>query len=180
MDELRPSAKKSKPRVARTAAVGIRVLGIDPGTRVTGWGVVETHGPRARRIASGVVRAGDKRALEDRLCAIAEGLTAAIAAHRPHAVAVEDLFHHKNARSALVLGHARGVALLVAAQAGLAVHAYAPALVKRTVAGKGSASKEQVARLVGAILQMETDVPNDETDALAVALTHVQRARMTR
>lgn len=174
----RPPRRK---RSAAEAAAPSRVLGIDPGTRVTGWGIVEPYGPRARLIASGVIRAGtSKVALETRLAKVAEGLSAAIAEHAPTAVAVEDLFHHKNARSALVLGHARGVALLVAAQASLAVHPYAPALVKRTVAGKGSATKGQVAKLVSVILGLQAAVPEDETDALAVALTHVQRARMMR
>ncbi|HJL39518.1 MAG TPA: crossover junction endodeoxyribonuclease RuvC, partial [Polyangiaceae bacterium LLY-WYZ-15_(1-7)] len=156
---------------------GPRVLGIDPGTRRTGWGVIEPWGPRARVVASGVIAAGDKRPLEKRLRTIHEGLAAVIAEHGPRAVAVEEIFHHKFANAAMKLGHARGVALLAAASADLEVFAYAPSLVKRTVAGRGRADKAQVARLVTAILQLDETPPEDASDALAIALTHVQASR---
>lgn len=155
-----------------------RTLGIDPGTVRTGWGVVEPYGPRHRLIAAGTLKVPEKASLAARLLAIGEGLDAVIAEHAPEAVAVEDIFFSKHANAALKLGHARGVALLCAARAGLAVHEYPASLVKRSVAGGGRASKEQVARLVAAILGMKTLPGVDATDALAVALTHLQAARM--
>lgn len=154
-----------------------RVLGIDPGTRVTGWGVIEPHGPRARLIDTGIIKVSERLPLAERLRRIHAGLAEVIAQHQPASVAVEDIFHAKNARSALVLGHARGVALLVAAQAELEVSAYPPSVVKRTVAGKGNASKEQVALLVGAMLGMRDLPVVDATDALAIAIAHLNQAR---
>jgi len=153
------------------------VLGIDPGSIHTGWGVVERVGPRLRYIAAGTI---DPRKTDDlslRLCEIYEALTIVIREHAPTTMAVEDVFHAKFARSALKLGHARGVALLVGAQAGLEISAYPPALVKRSIAGRGAADKHQVARIVGAVLGLR-ELPNlDATDALAIAITHANRQR---
>ena len=154
-----------------------RILGIDPGTRFTGWGIVEPWGPRARCVACGVIRAGEKGPLEKRLLKIHVGLSAVLAEHQPTAVAVEDIFFAKHANAALKLGHARGVALLVAAVAGLEVFAYPPALVKRTVTGRGRADKEQVGRLVQAILGIDEAPAVDAADALAIGITHVQATR---
>lgn len=154
-----------------------RVLGIDPGTLKTGWGVIETSGPRATLIAAGVIHAKRAQALELRLETIHVGLAEVIAIHAPASVAVEDVFFAKHANAALKLGHARGVALLAAASAGLSVHAYAPALVKKTVAGRGAAKKEQVARLVGALLGIRSLPAEDACDALAIAITHMQAMR---
>ncbi len=155
----------------------MRVLGIDPGTRLTGWGVVEAQGPRLRACAAGVIRAGDKRPLPERLEKIEAGVVELIEAHAPAVVAVEDIFFAKHPNAALKLGHARGVVLLVAQRAGLPLHEYAPALVKRTVAGRGGASKEQVAQLVGALLGLQSLPSVDATDALAIAVTHLQASR---
>ena len=155
----------------------VRVLGIDPGTRLTGWGVVEASGPRFRACAAGVIRAGDKRPLPERLAKIEAGMVELIATHQPAVVAVEDIFFAKHANAALKLGHARGVVLLVAEKAGLPLHEYPPALVKRTVAGRGAASKEQVAQLVGALLGLQVLPSVDATDALAIAVTHLHAAR---
>lgn len=154
-----------------------RVLGIDPGTRLTGWGVIEPAGPRARLVATGVIRAGDSKPLEQRLKIVHDGLRDVVAEHAPTTVAVEDIFFAKYANAALKLGHARGIALFVAADAGLEVFAYPPALVKRSVAGRGAADKTQVARLVGALLGIRELPTVDATDALAVALTHLQAVR---
>ena len=154
-----------------------RVLGIDPGTLRCGWGVVEPSGPRAKLVATGVIRAPQKRPLAERLKIVHDGLRAVIEGHAPRVVAVEDVFFAKHANAALKLGHARGVALFVAADSALEVFAYPPALVKRSVAGKGSADKEQVARLVGAMLGMRELPTVDATDALAIALTHLQAIR---
>ena len=155
-----------------------RVLGIDPGSRLTGWGIVEPHGQRCKIVAAGVIQAGTKRPLPERLLNIERGLTSAIQEHAPDEVAVEAIFYAKYANAAIKLGHARGVALLVAAQAGLAVHEYPPALVKKTVTGRGRADKMQVARIVAAMLGLRELPGEDATDALAVALTHVQARRM--
>jgi len=156
----------------------MRVLGVDPGTRKAGWGVVEQDGMRARGIAAGVVEMDGDAPLEARLLVLHRALTDVIAEFAPHAVAVEDVFYAKHANAALKLGHARGVVLLTAAQAGLVVSAYPPAVVKRAIGGRGQAEKEQVARIVGAMLQLRTLPPIDATDALAVALTHLSRARI--
>lgn len=150
------------------------ILGIDPGTIRTGWGVVRRDGPRLHYVAAGTIEAGKGGELPARLNAIYEALRGVVAEHAPTAVAVEDVFYARFAGSALKLGHARGVALLVGAQAGLPVAAYPPALVKRSVAGRGQADKTQVARIVGAILGMRSLPEVDATDALAIAITHAQ------
>lgn len=153
------------------------ILGVDPGSIRTGWGVIERRGPRLRGIASGVIQAGAGRDLHLRLHTIHEQLVEVIRTHNPQSMAVEDVFFAKNARSALVLGQARGVCLLAGASAGLAVVAYSPALVKRSVAGRGQAPKDQLARIVGAMLQLKTLPLADATDALAIAITHANSSR---
>lgn len=154
------------------------VLGVDPGTVRTGWGVVALEGPRLRGVAAGVVCVDERLPLEQRLAAIFDGLAAVIAAHAPDSAAVEDVFFAKYPAAALKLGHARGVALLAAARAGLSVTAYPPATVKRAVAGRGAADKAQIARMVTAILGFSTLPAVDATDALAVAITHANAARV--
>ena len=147
------------------------VLGVDPGTVRTGWGVVRRAGPRLVGVAAGVIRAPADAELPERLRVIHDGLRAVIAEHTPSCMAVEDVFS-KHARSALVLGHARGVVLLCAALAELELSAYSPALVKRSVAGRGQAPKDQISRVVCAMLGFRTIPAADATDALAVAITH--------
>lgn len=154
-----------------------RVLGLDPGSVRTGWGIVELHGQRAKGIAAGVIRVRDKDPLPKRLHAIFDGVTTVIAAHRPQSVAVEDIFFAKYPQAALVLGHARGVALLAVEQAGLPLTAYPPAVVKRAIVGSGRAEKSQVAQLVGALLGLAELPAEDATDALAIALTHLNLLR---
>lgn len=156
----------------------MRILGIDPGTRAMGYGVIERQGTRVRCLASGVITPAPGE-LAFRLATIFAALEAVVAAHRPDEVAVEDLFHARNAKSALVLGHARGVALLVAGRAGLSVHAYAPPIVKKAVVGHGRAEKFQVQKMVRALLGLETEPAEDEADALAVALCHSARSMVT-
>ncbi len=150
------------------------VLGIDPGSLHTGWGVVRRAGPKLSYVAAGTIDTSKDDELPLRLKEIYEALCAVIAEHAPEAMAVEDIFHARFAGSALKLGHARGVALLAGANAGLSVAAYAPALVKRSIAGRGQADKAQVARIVGAILGMRELPSVDATDALAIAITHAQ------
>jgi crossover junction endodeoxyribonuclease RuvC len=155
----------------------MRILGIDPGSRRTGWGVVQLEGTRLRAIASGTIVVPEKMALHSRLRNIHAELRELIAEHAPEAVAVEEIFFAKYANAALKLGHARGVALLAAAQAELDVHEYPPAIVKRTVVGRGAADKAQVGRLVSALLGLRQPPEEDAADALAVAITHIQASR---
>ncbi|MFW6050969.1 MAG: crossover junction endodeoxyribonuclease RuvC [Myxococcota bacterium] len=154
----------------------MRVLGLDPGTVRTGWGVVERDGPRLRHLAAGVIRVPERLPLHERLHRIHDGLVQVIAQSGAQAVAVEDIFYAKHANAALKLGHVRGVTLLAVTRAGLEVHAYPPAVVKKAVVGRGRADKRQVARLVGAILRLKELPGEDATDALAIAIAHLSRA----
>ncbi len=151
----------------------MRVLGIDPGSRYTGFGVVEQRSNRLHHVGHGVLRLDSDAPLENRLHELFDGLTRAIATYAPDAVAVEGVFTFKNARSALVLGHARGVALLVAAQKSLPVHEYPPAKVKKAVGAGGASDKDAVARMVKTFLGIEVVERADATDALAVAICHL-------
>jgi crossover junction endodeoxyribonuclease RuvC len=154
----------------------MRVLGIDPGSRYCGFGVVEdAGGTRVRHLAHGVLALGDARPIEDRLRELHEGLSRQILEHRPQVVAVEDVFHAKNARSALVLGQARGVALLAAAQAGAKVRSFPPSVIKLAVTGSGRAEKEQVGRMVSVLLGVALEGRLDASDALAAAICCVLR-----
>lgn len=155
----------------------MRVLGIDPGSRHLGWGILAQIGTRLEHVAHGVIDVDVGGAFAERLVEIDDELARVIGAHAPGAAAVESLFFAKNAQSAAKLGHARGVVLLRLARAGLAVHEYAPALVKRTVVGKGAAEKEQVARVMTAVLRLSAPPRLDAADALAVALTHCHASR---
>ena len=148
------------------------ILGVDPGSLRTGYGVIETDGRRHRLLEMGILAPPPRQELPARLRAIHAGLSALIARLRPDVLAVEDVFHGKNARSALVLGHVRGVVLLAGADAGLAVSAFPPATVKVQVTGFGRAEKSQVAMMVARILCLEEQAAGDATDALAVALCH--------
>jgi crossover junction endodeoxyribonuclease RuvC len=151
----------------------IVVLGLDPGTRHFGWGVVRRDGTRLARVAHGVVHTDTGAPLADRLVEIERELVRVLSAHAPTEASVEGLFFAKDAQAAAKLGHARGVALLVCARAGLNVAEYAPARVKRTVAGGGRADKAQMAQMVRIILRLREPPPYDAADALAVAITHL-------
>ncbi len=155
----------------------MRVLGIDPGSRFLGFGVVEERRGRLSHVDHGVIRTDAGAPLEQRLLEIFVGLRKAMARYRPDAVAVEGVFHHRNARSALVLGQARGIALLVAAQAGLEVHEYPPARVKKAVGAGGADGKDAVARMVETFLNLEGPIRSDATDALAIAMCHLNSCR---
>lgn len=155
----------------------MRVLGIDPGTRVLGYGVVEQQGNSLRAIEHGTVAPGGNMPLEQRLEIIFRGITAVIEIAQPDAVAIEGVFTHKNARSALILGHARGVALLCAARAGLSVHEYAPSEVKKAIGAPGNAEKEQVIKMVRSFLGIAEIQKADAADALALAVCHLNRHR---
>ncbi len=154
-----------------------RILGIDPGTRYFGYGVIERlPSRRVRYIECGVIepRRGDE--LASRLAEISEGLREVIAELQPEVVAVEGVFHGVNARSALQLGHSRGVALATAGAHALRVHEYAPATVKRAVAGNGAATKDQVQAMVLALCGLRRAPRLDASDALAVDICHAFRA----
>ncbi len=147
------------------------ILGVDPGSVRTGWGVIETDGRRHRLVEMGVIAPPPRLDLPRRLRAIHEGVCALLARLHPEALAVEDCFHHLNTRTALVLGHVRGAVLLAGAQAGLPVHEYPPATVKAQVVGTGRAEKAQVAFMVARSLDLPgAGDPGDAADALAVAL----------
>ena len=156
----------------------MKVLGIDPGSRYCGFGVVEdAGGARLRHLAHGVLEVGEAGPIEERLRALHEGLSRELLRHRPQFVALEDVFHAKNAGSALVLGQARGVAILAAAQAGVRVRSFAPSVIKQAVTGTGRAEKEQVGRMVAVVLGIPLPGRLDASDALAAAICGVLRAR---
>jgi crossover junction endodeoxyribonuclease RuvC len=150
------------------------VLGVDPGSRFLGYGLVEERLGAATYLAHGVVKTDASAPLSERLHTLFVELGRAIAHFKPEAMAVEGVFTHKNARSALILGQARGVVLLLAAQHGLQVHEYAPARVKKAVGAGGNDGKDAVARMVGLQLKLPGKLERaDAYDALAVALCHV-------
>jgi crossover junction endodeoxyribonuclease RuvC len=153
----------------------VRIFGIDPGSRRTGYGCVERIGSRDTLVICGSLSGPPRATFPEKLHAIHEGLTALLTRHRPDCVAIEDIFHARHARSALKLGEARGVALLAASEAGVPVVSYAPAAVKRAVVGYGRAEKHQVQHMVTLLLGLERPpTPHDVADALAVALCHLQ------
>jgi crossover junction endodeoxyribonuclease RuvC len=158
----------------------MRILGIDPGTRYFGYGVIERLAPgRVRYIECGVLEPPRVAGLAARLAVIARSLKEVIDELSPEVVAVEGVFHGVNARSALQLGHSRGVALATAGGAELPVHEYAPATVKRAVAGNGAASKAQVQAMVRVLCELRRAPKLDASDALAVAICHAFRGQAT-
>ena len=152
----------------------MRIFGIDPGSERTGYGCVETDGSRHRLVAYGAIAVRAADAFPARLAHIHRELAILIASHRPDCVAIENLFHANNVRSALKLGHARGVAMLAAVEAGCQVVEYTPAEIKRAVVGYGRAEKHQVAQMIKLLLGLEKPpAPFDAADALAVAICHL-------
>jgi len=157
----------------------MRLIGLDPGLRHTGWGIVESLGSRLVHVADGAIHSDDKRPLAERLLQLHDGLAEIIEAFRPEEAAVEETFVNKNASSTLKLGLARGIALLVPARAGLAVAEYANRLVKKSVVGAGAASKDQILMMVRTLLPGCLAASPDAADALAVAICHAHH-RTTR
>jgi len=152
----------------------VRVFGVDPGSERTGYGCVETDGSRHRIVACGAISSPSLTPFPEKLHRIHAQLTIILAECRPACVAIENLFYSVNARSALKLGHARGVAMLAAVQAGLPVFEYTPAEIKRAVVGYGRADKPQVQQMMKLLLGLdEVPSPHDAADALAVAICHV-------
>ena len=158
----------------------MKVLGIDPGTSVTGYGVVEYGNGTpgfGRLIECGVIRLAKRSPLPRRLAQLHEGIVELIERHRPNTLALEDTFYQKNVRTTLVLGQARGVVLLAAEQHAVAMAWYPPATVKKSVVGAGGAPKAQVAAMVARLLRLKhAPHPSDAADGVAVALTHVIRS----
>jgi crossover junction endodeoxyribonuclease RuvC len=150
----------------------IRIIGIDPGLRRTGWGIVESDGVRLTYVASGLITSEGEDQLAYRLRELYEGLCGVIASFKPQEAAVEETFVNKDARSTLKLGQARGMALLAPAQRGLRVCEYPPNVVKKAVTGTGHAEKRQIQAMIGFLLPKAVFQSADEADALAIAVCH--------
>lgn len=150
----------------------IRIIGIDPGLRRTGWGVVEVLGNSLRFVDAGTVRSDEKADLASRLCQLHDGLTDVLHAQMPHEAAVEATFVNKDAAATLKLGQARGIAMLVPARAGLAVAEYAPNAVKKAVIGVGHGDKKQIHMMVKVLLPKARFDTDDAADAIAIAICH--------
>ncbi|MBN2644088.1 MAG: crossover junction endodeoxyribonuclease RuvC [Desulfuromonadaceae bacterium] len=150
----------------------MRILGVDPGTRVTGYGLVEKQGNRLLHVDNGVIYTSSSDALPQRLKRICDGLSAIIEQYRPDAMAIENVFVSKNALSALKLGQARGAAIVAGVQAGLPVYEYSALQVKSAVVGYGKAAKPQVQQMVKALIRLPEVAQEDASDALAVAICH--------
>jgi crossover junction endodeoxyribonuclease RuvC len=169
---MTPPSQRQANRPAKIAQI---IIGIDPGTVVTGWGVVEAVGSSLSYIAHGTIATAGTRGQGDRLSLIYRGIQEVIKSYEPDGVSLEQVFFARNAQSALKLGQARGVALLAAAHHGVGVHEYAAAEIKVAVVGYGRATKEQVQRMVGSLLKVTEKIPTDAADALAVAICHLHR-----
>ena len=150
----------------------IRILGIDPGLRRTGWGVVEYLGNRLGFVACGSVETSDKAALAVRLLTLHDGLARVVDEFRPDEAAVETTFVNSNAVATLKLGQARGIAMLVPAQSGVPVSEYAPNLIKKTIVGAGHGEKAQIRMMIGVLLPKADPRSEDAADALAIAVCH--------
>jgi crossover junction endodeoxyribonuclease RuvC len=150
----------------------IRILGIDPGLRRTGWGMIACEGNRLMFVACGTVETNEKLSLAERLVTIHDGLTRIVDEFRPDEAAVEQTFVNRDATATLKLGQARGIALLVPAKAGVMVAEYAPNLVKKTIVGSGHAEKAQIGVMIGVLLPKADPKSADAADALAIAITH--------
>ena len=150
----------------------IRIIGIDPGLRNTGWGIVDSIGSKLQFVACGTVKSNSKADLSSRLLQLHDGLVEAIHNHMPHEAAVENTFVNKDASATLKLGQARGIAMLVPARAGLEVAEYAPNAVKKAVIGVGHGDKAQIKLMVGMLLPKAKFDSDDAADALAIAICH--------
>jgi crossover junction endodeoxyribonuclease RuvC len=150
----------------------IRILGLDPGLRRTGWGVVQMEGSRLAWVAHGVIAPPESAPFSERLLCLLEGVEAVIGAHAPQEAAIEETFVNANGQSTLKLGHARAAAMLAPARAGLSVAEYSAPVVKKAVVGTGSADKGQVAFMIARLLPTAGSPTRDAADALAVAIAH--------
>jgi crossover junction endodeoxyribonuclease RuvC len=157
----------------------VLILGIDPGTAITGFGLVWDDGQGLTLLDCGVITTPSGQPLSSRLQTIYRGLSSIISKHQPEAAAIEELFFSRNVKTALSVGHARGVALLALADAGLPIYEYKPLEIKQTIAGYGGADKQQVQEMVRMLLGLDrAPQPDDAADAAAVAICHIHSARM--
>jgi crossover junction endodeoxyribonuclease RuvC len=156
----------------------MRILGIDPGTRITGYGIIDVEGNRLRHVDNGIIKTLSNAPLPLRLKTIYDGLSTVLTEFSPQAVAVEQVFLAKNPRAALTLGHARGTAVISAVNLGLEVHEYSALQVKSAVVGYGHAAKQQVQHMVKALLNLPEVAQEDAADALAVAICHANSRTM--
>ncbi|MGB7206259.1 MAG: crossover junction endodeoxyribonuclease RuvC [Anderseniella sp.] len=155
----------------------IRIIGIDPGLRNTGWGIIGVQGTRLTYVADGTIKSDATAPLAERLLQLHEQLRDVVASFAPDEAAVEETFVNKDARATLKLGQARGIAMLVPAQAGLSVAEYAPNLIKKTVVGAGHADKHQIQAMVKILLPRAMPNSADSADALAIAICHAQHRK---
>lgn len=156
----------------------MRILGIDPGSRVTGYGIIDSDGNRHALVSQGVVRTSSTGSFPERLRVIHRGILEVVDDFRPDQMVVESLFYATNVKSALKLGHVRGVAMLAGVERGLPVHEYTPLEVKQAVVGFGRADKHQVQKMVAVLLALDAaPEPHDAADALAIALCHAHQVR---
>jgi crossover junction endodeoxyribonuclease RuvC len=153
----------------------MRILGIDPGSRITGYGIIDKQGGDLGFVTCGTIRAAQEKEFSQRLLIIFQGLVEVITLHQPEVAAVEDLFAARNVRSALKLGQARGAALVAALGQGLRVYDYSPRMVKQAVVGYGQAEKAQVQQMIQMLLALSGTPSPDAADALAVALCHAHQ-----
>lgn len=151
----------------------MRILGIDPGSVITGFGVIEARGDQATLVAVGCVRQAQGAAFPERLARIFREIGEVVATHQPQEMAVEDVFVSRNPASALKLGQARGAAICAGAAAGLGVWEYTPSRIKQAIAGRGGADKRQIQHMVGMLLGVREALQADAADALGVALCHL-------
>ena len=161
-------------------SVPLRILGLDPGLRRTGWGVIAVDGARLTHVAHGVIAPKDSLPFAERLLVLFEEIAGVVEAHAPHEAAVEETFMNNNAASALKLGHARAMAMIVPARAGLPVAEYAATVVKKSVVGTGAAEKDQVGFMIARLLPTAGKTTADAADALAVAIAHAHHRKLRR
>lgn len=155
----------------------VRIIGVDPGSNVTGWGIIDRDGSRLIHVAHGQIRASGRKPIEDRLVEIYDALEAVLREHAPVHAGVELPFVSENPQTAIVLGHARGAAVLALARTGVMLASYPPATVKQAITGSGKAEKAQVQLMVKTLLNLRERPPVDAADALAVAICHAFRLR---
>lgn len=172
MDGAAPGARESGKSDAMNNSEQIRIIGIDPGLRRTGWGIIESDGVRLTYVDSGYVESDSDEQLAYRLREIFQGISTVIASFKPREAAVEETFVNKDARATLKLGQARGMALLAPAMKSLVVAEYPPNLIKKSVVGAGHAEKRQVQLMVKMLLPKASFQNADEADALAIAICH--------
>jgi crossover junction endodeoxyribonuclease RuvC len=171
---------QARPRAAVTGSpLPCRILGLDPGSLRTGWGVIDLTEQGERHVANGCIRTGGG-ALPSRLRAIHDGVADLVQQYRPQEVAIERVFVHRNPDSALKLGQARGAALTAVALPGVEIHEYSPRAVKLAVVGTGAADKAQVAHMIRALLRIASPLGADAADALAIGVCHGQARRLQR